>query len=502
MVSKPGTSVYFSDVFGVHPDVLAEFGAFDVSLVSDLPLFIDPFLLFTSDRPEYRALHDEIIRYVVFLRERAASGTIARGLLEGWFTFREVKETWLGYSKDGNKGRGLGIDFARALHANLGRVFASFGTEEVTKGSHLEKLCLIADGVGRDSISDFATNLIKPYLISFTERFAKAHLRPDQRKVFAVSKATFNYDTETWSGGRYELPKADSSYVILTPIDMLTKDDVWINKSDLVRDYDHIVAAVSNEQLREQLGRYFQRKLEEIQARDEAKRRAKEEESKKPRSPRARAKARERRDPTQSQTNEAAVVSIKAYPEIIDHYIRFKEDHGDEAQQQAEERVRSSERLFVGQVRDLANYLAENSSFYRAPGDTTEGALHRLHELKRVIETTDAAKFLYFDGRPIDREADFHIIIRNVWCNVPRVHGDNAPIGPQKGCFSRKVVDIRAGSNQRLASLLEDAASDDPMAVIRGAVCFDRAQRAQLSMLRDTLKLHNRPDIVIIDATR
>jgi hypothetical protein len=32
--------------------------------VSDPPLFIDPFLLFNSDKPEYRRLHDSIIDYL------------------------------------------------------------------------------------------------------------------------------------------------------------------------------------------------------------------------------------------------------------------------------------------------------------------------------------------------------------------------------------------------------------------------------------------------------
>ena len=36
----------------------------DVSLISDLPLFVDPFLLFNSDKPQYRQLHDQIIEYV------------------------------------------------------------------------------------------------------------------------------------------------------------------------------------------------------------------------------------------------------------------------------------------------------------------------------------------------------------------------------------------------------------------------------------------------------
>ena len=70
-----------------------------------------------------------------------------------WYCFPEVKQNWLGFSVSGNSGSGLGLDFARALHGNLHRIFVDFGKERITEGSHLEKVCLIADGVGRDSIT-------------------------------------------------------------------------------------------------------------------------------------------------------------------------------------------------------------------------------------------------------------------------------------------------------------------------------------------------------------
>ena len=57
-------SIYFSEFVNVAPSTLEEYGAFDVSLVSDLPLFVDPFLLFNSDNPVYQSLHEEIIRYM------------------------------------------------------------------------------------------------------------------------------------------------------------------------------------------------------------------------------------------------------------------------------------------------------------------------------------------------------------------------------------------------------------------------------------------------------
>jgi len=37
--------LYFSDFFEVSPEVIEKYGAFNPSLINDLPLFIDPFLL-------------------------------------------------------------------------------------------------------------------------------------------------------------------------------------------------------------------------------------------------------------------------------------------------------------------------------------------------------------------------------------------------------------------------------------------------------------------------
>jgi hypothetical protein len=124
--------VYFSDIFDVDPALIEQYGAFNISLINDLPLFIDPFLLFNSKDEVYQTLHDEILRYLSFLREMSLKGPINRGLLKAWFIFPEVKQNWLGYSLIGNSGSGLGIDFARALHSNLSDIFSNFGNETIT----------------------------------------------------------------------------------------------------------------------------------------------------------------------------------------------------------------------------------------------------------------------------------------------------------------------------------------------------------------------------------
>lgn len=116
-------SIFFSDFFNVSQEIVEEYGAFDVSLINDLPLFVDPFLLFNSGKPTYQQLHKEIIRYMRFLKEVSLSGGIHPRLIDAWFRFPEIHQNWLGFSLSGNKGHGLGRKFADALHHNLNSVF-------------------------------------------------------------------------------------------------------------------------------------------------------------------------------------------------------------------------------------------------------------------------------------------------------------------------------------------------------------------------------------------
>ncbi|WP_223229689.1 hypothetical protein [Pseudoalteromonas piscicida] len=88
-------NIYFTDYFGVPKEKLDDYGAFNVSLINDLPVFIDPFLLFSSEKDEYQKLHQEIIKYITFLREMSDKGAISKGLIQNWFLFPEVKQNWL-----------------------------------------------------------------------------------------------------------------------------------------------------------------------------------------------------------------------------------------------------------------------------------------------------------------------------------------------------------------------------------------------------------------------
>lgn len=485
MEEQATVHIYFADFFGVSPDLLEAYGAFDVSLVNDLPLFIDPFLLFNSENLVYQQLHEAIIGYLRFLRDKARPGRKDRGELRAWFQFKEVKQTWLGFSLVGNQGSGLGYSFARALHDNLGTIFHGFGQEQITRGSHLEKVCLVASGVGRDNISDFTTSLIKGYLLEYTQTFARLHLNPDQRRRFAVERARFNYGTESWEVGQYELPANGDDFVLLTPKNLLTRDDTWISRRDFVGNFEQVVAAVPDDQLRAQLNNYLHSQLSDDPER-----------------------TKQEQDEEKRRVIDAA---IRAHPEIIEYYIQQREDSGDEASAVSAEKVEKTAAWLIGQVRAFVASNLVGTSFYTQPGDTYEEARDRVLFLKDVIENRDGYRIFYHDREPVEREADFQLLFKLVWYATPsdvnsEVNNGRGPVDfkVSRGSGDRSLVEFKLAKNTRLKQNLEnqvaiyEAVSDtDRSLKVIGYFSADQLGRVR-RILRD-LDLQDDPSIILID---
>jgi len=417
--------IYFTDFFDVSPSVLYDYGAFNVACIVDLPLFIDPFLLFTSRKSEYQNLHANIIRYLSFLRDKSVEGRINDGLLKAWYCFPEVSQNRLGFCLTGSSGRGLGINFAQALNGNLNHLFSDFGNEKVTKGSHLEKLVLIRDRVGRDNISDFTTNLIKGYLLEYTQRFAKQHIDSAKLKRVNIPRVNFNYTIGVWESAIFDLPWLVDDYVLLTPEDILTKDDTWINKEDLRRDFPTIKDAIPNDALRSQIDQYFRSILPK------------------------RATIKEER--------EAIEKTLRRFHELIDYYIREKEDNGDEAVKRSADKVREVDNRFVQNILQLVALVEKHSAFYSTPSTTLDETLRKIIYLKQVIENQDGYKIFYVNGKPTERELDLHILFKLVWEGSPssidsEVNNGRGPVDFKisRGAKDKTLVEFKLASNSQL----------------------------------------------------
>ncbi len=480
MTEKMIVNIHFSDFFGLSPEVLDEYGAFDISLVNDLPLFIDPFLIFNSTKPDYKNLHESIIRYLKFLRNKSLQGSIATGLIGSWYHFGEVKQNWLGYSMVGNSGSGLGRQFASALYKNLGSIFSDFGTEQITKGSHLEKVCLVSDGIGRDNISDFATNLVKNYLLEYTQTFTKKYISTNMRKRLPVEKVRFNYTTETWERDWYELPYFNNDYILLTPKDMLTKDDVWISSRGLYEDFSDVALSIPNEQLKDQINNYFLSILPP--------------------------------NPVKKERNAAISSTIEQFPQFIEYYIRYKEDHGSDALAVSSEKVLETETLFVRQVNSFAQNLIKTTLFYKYKGTTYDEALIRVNYLKDVIENKDGYRVFYVDGKPLKRENDLQILFRLTWCGTlsdvnREVNNGRGPVDFKisRGSSDMSLVEFKLASNPQLKRNLQNQVAiyeqaNNTKRSITVILYFSAEERARVNSIFTELKIENRSDIVLIDA--
>ena len=173
----------------------------------------------------------------------------------------------------------------------------------------------------------------------------------------------FNYETESWEPRTYDLPCFRGDYVPLTPRDLLTKDDTWINKADLIHDFRSIPEAIPNVQLRAQINNYFRQALP--------------------------------KKPTRTDEQEAKRRTLLRFPELIDYFVKYKEDHGQEAESVASSKVAQSRTLYLHQFRQLSQLLQTESGFYTTRGVTYDEAYQRVQFFKDVIENKGGHRIFY-----------------------------------------------------------------------------------------------------------
>lgn len=472
-------NLYFSEQFGIDPAVLDAYGAFDVSIVSDLPLFIDPFLLFNSNKSEYQALHEQILKYLYFLRDKA-SPDLDPDLIKSLYRFKEVKQNWLGFTVLGNGGSGLGGKFATSLHESLGSILSNFGSEQITSSAHLEKLTLIQPGVGRDNISDFATNLIKDFLLEYTEKFAKTFLAPEKVNTFTVARATFNYDTESWQTRKYDLPYLGNDFVLLTPTDILTRDDTWISQSDMIRGFAKIPFAMPDGELRAHVNNYFQQRLG--------------------------------KKPTVKERAAAAQSTIRQFPELIDYYIKAKEDSGDDAVAASSKKVDDIHQVLVSQLRLAVADLAARSRFYDQSWNSYDEALERVHLFKTYVEDNDGYKLINRAGKPFSREGEVQLFFGLLWCSTDfdinrEPNNGRGPVDfkVSYGSGDKSLIEFKLASNTALKRNLENQVAiyekaNKTSRSVKVILCYTDAHQTKVATVIKDLGLDKDPSIVVIDA--
>ncbi len=182
----------------------------DIDTERDIRLYIDPYS-FTRRNDEWSVLcHNTIVSFfqtaIDFIRD--GSEERAKQLLSN---LHEPNETCFGVSKRKPRGRGVSGKQALDLYSALAE------SEAVHTGmiSEISDCELLIPGIGPDKISDVTTNLVRRYLIEYTQNQCNLHRIPLTGNV--TSGPLWYPATLSWEEEYVHLPVVNERRILLVP---------------------------------------------------------------------------------------------------------------------------------------------------------------------------------------------------------------------------------------------------------------------------------------------
>lgn len=128
----------------------------------DIPLYVDPFLLWRSPSMQDNALHDVIIHGLNHVGKLALDGNL-ESAIDLLVQASECDEVGLGSSQS-RKGKKIGRTKAEEILS----LFKRIPQYRANGFRHIEELQFFVEGISKDRISDFACTFLKSFLIDFT----------------------------------------------------------------------------------------------------------------------------------------------------------------------------------------------------------------------------------------------------------------------------------------------------------------------------------------------
>ncbi len=191
----------------------------------DLPLYLDPFLLWKSPSQQDNALHTTLMASFNHLNRLIGKGQDAdaqRVIVE----LSECDEVGLGVSAT-RTGKRLGAKAAGGI-LDLFRVIPHYGKEGF---GHLEEVQLLVEGISRDRISDFACNYLKSFLVDYTTQQAETVGIPIQQVSLPTIYDYRSQSIKTDEKAYLPVHPVTGKPIILTPKRWL-RFNPWINFDD------------------------------------------------------------------------------------------------------------------------------------------------------------------------------------------------------------------------------------------------------------------------------
>lgn len=248
----------------------------------------------------------------------------------------------------------------------------------------------------------------------------------------------------------------------------------------MIRSFDRLPLALPNDQLRAQVNQYFRQQL--------------------PRRPKAKERA------------EAAQRTIIEFPELIDYYIKIKEDEGDRAASESARKVSAMYNTLVEQVKEVIPHLQANSKFYEKSWTSYEECRARVLDFKDYVENKDGYRVINKKGLKFHQESEVQLFFGLIWCNnefdVNREPNNGRGPVDFKVSFGSKdksLIEFKLGHNTQLKRNLQKqveiyAKANNTRTSVKAIVNYTKADEARVKRILKELKLENEPSIIVIDA--
>ena len=159
-------------------------------LDEDIPLYVDPFLMWKSPSMQDQALHGALLAAFNHLRQLVRNGSQSLAIQQ-LITASECNEVGLGTSKT-RSGKRFGPKLAGEILALFQQIaqYRQYGLR------HIEEIQLLVGGVNKDRISDLTCSFLKSFLIDFTYQECSDIGIPTQdvevRDVYDMATNQFN----------------------------------------------------------------------------------------------------------------------------------------------------------------------------------------------------------------------------------------------------------------------------------------------------------------------
>jgi hypothetical protein len=200
-------------------------------LEEDIPLYLDPFLLWASSDQRYRELHEQLLGFIAHFGSLALDGRedAAQRLL---LTCEEPRELGLGYAQGSKQGSFIGPATARLAT----RLYVETPQLHEKRLEHIEELGLFLPRIAEDRISDLTACVLREFFVRYTEEQSRAHGVPTLR--FRIPEV-WDPDALRWRTGlTADLPyhPDTKAQLLFAPLDLL-RHLPWINYPDYYKSY-------------------------------------------------------------------------------------------------------------------------------------------------------------------------------------------------------------------------------------------------------------------------